>query len=127
MENTESKTPAKSEASLSKEERRAALDNYDKRVRGMSHRQLVKELRRVSNDGSEGSGLKLNGADFGQSATPKNTRKNGNLDSAMAAVLGVILENTVGAKVLEFKENGNPRRYARKDQIGNGKMQHYLS
>lgn len=98
------------------------LENYDVRVRGMSHRQMVSELSGIAN-------RKYNGKEFAMNP-PKglslDTRESGGLDNALAVVLLTVLKNTQTAKVFEFKKNGDPKRFARKDQIGPGTMAYYL-
>jgi hypothetical protein len=98
------------------------LQKYELRVKGMSHRQLVAELKGIAN-------RKHNGKDFCMNppkGMPLENRNSAGLDNAEAIVNLIILENTQTAKVLEFKKNGDPKRFARKDQIGNGTMSHFL-
>lgn len=98
------------------------LEKYDVRVRGMSHRQLVAELEGRANK-------KYNGKEFVMNppkGLPLETRESGGLDNAYAVVLLTVLQNTETAKVFEFKRNGDPKRFARKDQIGSGTMSSYL-
>lgn len=98
------------------------LENYDVRVRGMSHRQLVSELSGVANRRYSGKEFVMNQP----KGLPLETRESGGLDNALAVVLLTVLKNTQTAKVFEFKKNGDPKRFARKDQIGPGTMAHYL-
>lgn len=98
------------------------LEKYDLRVRGMSHRQMVSELSGIAN-------RRYNGKEFVMNppkGLPLETRESGGLDNAYAVVLLTILQNTQTAKVFEFKRNGDPKRFARKDQIGSGTMSSYL-
>ena len=115
----ETKTDPQINAAL---QRQFDLDRYDIRVKGMSHRQLVSELKGVAN-------RKYNGKEFVMNppkGLPLETRESGGLDNALAVVLLTVLKNTQTAKVFEFKKNGDPKRFARKDQIGPGTMSHYL-
>ena len=117
----EQKAPAKPEIDP-KRQAQIDLENYDVRVRGMSHRQLVSELTGVAN-------RKYNGKEFVMNppkGLPLETRESGGLDNALAVVLLTVLKNTQTAKVFEFKKNGDSKRFARKDQIGPGRMSHYL-
>lgn len=103
-------------------QRAIELENYDVRVRGMSHRQMVAELSGIAN-------RKYNGKEFVMNppkGLPLETRESGGLDNALAVVLLTVLQNTKTAKVFEFKRNGDPKRFARKDQLGTGTMSHYL-
>lgn len=98
------------------------LEKYDVRVRGMSHRQMVSELSGIAN-------RKYSGKEFVMSppkGLPLETRESGGLDNAYAVVLLTVLQNTETAKVFEFKRNGDPKRFARKDQIGPGVMSSFL-
>jgi hypothetical protein len=98
------------------------LQKYELRVKGMSHRQLVAELKGAAN-------RKYNGKDFCMNppkGMPLENRNSAGLDNAEAIVNLIVLENTQTAKVFEFKKNGDPKRFARKDQIGNGTMSHFL-
>lgn len=111
-------------APKSEVESQVELDRkYDLRVKGMSHRQLVAELKGVAN-------RKYSGKDFCMNppkGMPLENRNSAGLDNAEAVVLLTILENTRTSPVFEFKKDGiTPKRTARKDQIGSGTMSHFL-
>lgn len=92
-------------------------------VEKLSYRQLQAELKRESNRSYPGeSAFVMGGVNFGDS----KKRNNAGLSNAFTTVLAVVHENTETAKVFEFHANGNPKRFARKDQIGPGKMKHYI-
>ena len=105
------------------EEPKFDAEKYELRVKGMSHRQLVAELRGIAN-------RKLGGKDFCMNVPkgmPLENRNSAGLDNAEAVVLLTILTNTRTAPVFEFKKDGiTPKRFARKDQIGSGTMSHFL-
>ncbi len=116
----------KSQKQIDYEQRQADLAIYEKRMEKMSHRQLVKELGRRSNEGYSGKGFTMNGFDFSELNSARKSRNRAGEGNAWAAVLKVVLENTRGSSVLEFTKDGNPKRYARKDQIGAGTLTHFL-
>jgi hypothetical protein len=104
----------------------------------MSHRQLQAELNYQSNTAhknTEKSNL-IFGLDFSELNSRRTKRNRAGLGNAEAIIYSIVLANTEtpmtrlkdesSAPVFEFKENGQPRRYGRKDQVGNGKLSHYL-
>lgn len=117
----EQKAPVKPEIDPQKQAR-IDLENYDVRVRGMSHRQMEAELSGIAN-------RKYNGKDFCMNppkGMPLENRVGTGLDNALAVVLLTVLKNTMTAPVFEYKKNGDPKRFARKDQFGPGTISHYL-
>lgn len=96
--------------------------NFGKRVMGMSHRQLTKELRKRANERRSGKDFVMNPP---KGMPVENTNCAG-LDNALAVVLGIVHENTRTARFFDQKANGDPCRPARKDQIGKGTLTHYL-
>lgn len=127
MTTSASTNKEKSAKQIANEQAQADLALYEKKVEGMSHRQLVAELKKKANRGYEGKGFSMNGVDFSELNTGKKIRNRASLDNAFASVLQMILENTRTAPVFEFNQKGNPSRIARPDQIGDGKMLHYIS
>lgn len=90
-------------------------------VEKLSHRQLRSELKRLSTRPYTGKGFVMNGVDFGD----RKTRNNAGLLNAEAIVNLIVLDNTKTAKVFDTHKDGRPKRYARKDQIGPGKLNSY--
>ena len=70
------------------------LENYDVRVRGMSHRQLVSELSGIANRKYQGKEFVMNPP----KGLPLEIRESGGLDNALAVVLLTVLKNTMTAK-----------------------------
>lgn len=122
MEEQKQVTPAPKPQIDPQKQAQIELEQYDVRVRGMSHRQMVAELSGIAN-------RRYNGKDFCMNppkGMPLENRVSSGLDNALAVVLLTVLKNTQTAKVFEFKKNGDPKRFARKDQIGPGRMSHFL-
>jgi hypothetical protein len=117
----------KSEKQLAHEAKQAELAIFEKRVEKMSHRQLASELEKVA-DNKCGGAFKMHGYDFADfnSTGKKKARNRAGLDNALAAVLKIVHENTKMSDVITFKADGTPDRFARKDQIGSGRVSHFL-
>jgi hypothetical protein len=109
----------KSAKQLAYEAQQADLSLYEKRVEGMSHRALLAELKRKSNQGYEGKGFSMHGFDFAD-LNVKKTRNRAGIGNAEAALCRIILENTKTS--VQFEKG----RYARKDQVGLGTLSHFL-
>lgn len=123
----ETETKEKSPKQVAYEQQQEELALYERRVEKMSHRQLVSELNRGSNQGYVGKGFTMNGLDFSELNVGKKIRNRAGLTNGLATVLKTVLENTKTAPVFDFDKKGNPSRYARPDQIGPGALPHYLS
>lgn len=91
----------------------------EQKVETMSHRQLSAKLKKLSNRTYVGEkGFVMNGVDFGD----RKSKNRAGLVNAQATILDIVLNNTKIANVFEYDNNGNPKRFARKDQIGPGKL-----
>jgi hypothetical protein len=93
----------------------------EQKVETMSHRQLRSELKKLANRSYEGKSFIMNGVDFGD----RKSKNNAGVLNAEAIVNLIVLDNTKIEKVIEFHENGNPKRFTRKDQFGPGKLNAY--
>lgn len=122
MEEQKQVTPAPKPEIDPQKQAQIDLEKYDVRVRGMSHRQLVSELSGIADRKYSGKEFVMNPP----KGLPLETHESGGLDNALALILLTVLKNTRTAKVFEFKKNGDPKRFARKDQIGSGTMLQYL-
>jgi hypothetical protein len=106
------------EEKMSDEKKVAVEAPVQQAVETMSHRQLRAELKRAANKPYAGKGFVMGGVDFGD--TKKKT--NAGLDNALAAALGIVLDNTKIEPTGRFSKKRKPRV----DQIGPGKLNSYL-
>ena len=105
----EKKVVEKTAQELTREKAAADFLAFEKSVPKMSHRQLLKDLRRRSRARRAGKDFCMNAP----KGVPLENTNCAGLDNAFAAILGVVLENT---------HTQDPRRF-RKDQINpNGRI-----
>jgi hypothetical protein len=99
---------------LIEKERQERDAHYEKFLERASHRQVRSELRRIANRGGHSRvTFKLNDAEFDDKKKPNTA----GLDNAFAVILGAVLDNT---KTVPWKG-------MRRDQVGPGKMESYIS